>query len=68
MEGKLRTDTVMFDRFAKGLRTAVLPLDGTIKLGIPPWVANLHRSTFPTKDSYVAHTSTFEYLVAATAG
>lgn len=64
----MRTDTVAFDRFPKGLRTATMPLDGEIRLGIPTWVAEAHRDAFPTPDSYVQHAGTFEYLVAAVAG
>jgi len=62
------TDPVEFDRFAKGLRTATLAVDGTIRLGIPRWVAELHRGAFPTDESHVEAPGTFEYLVAAAAG
>ena len=62
------TDVVELDRFAKGLRTATLTLDGTIRLGIPRWVAALHRGAFPTDDSHVQAPGTFEYFVAAAAG
>jgi uncharacterized OsmC-like protein len=64
----VRTDTLAFNRFEKGLRTAMLPLDGEIALGIPTWVADAHPAAFPTPDSYVQHTGTFEYLIAAVAG
>jgi uncharacterized OsmC-like protein len=64
----MRTDTLAFNRFEKGLRTATLPLDGEIALGIPRWVAEAHPAAFPTPDSYVERTGTFEYLVAALAG
>jgi uncharacterized OsmC-like protein len=64
----LNTDTLAFNRFRKGLRTVTLPLDGEISLGIPTWVAEAHPAAFPTPDSYVQHTGTFEYLVAAVAG
>jgi uncharacterized OsmC-like protein len=64
----VRTDTLAFNRFEKGLRTATLPLDGEIPLGIPTWVAEAHQAAFPTPDSYIQHTGTFEYLIAAVAG
>lgn len=62
------TETVRLERFGKGLRTADIPPDGTIRLGIPRWVAELHRAAFPTDESHVHAPGTFEYLVAAVAG
>jgi hypothetical protein len=64
----VRTATIRLDRFPKGVRTATLPLDGEIVFGITDWLADVYPQWKERPGSYVPHTSTFEYVVAAAAG